>query len=191
MVFLESLFDYALMMVLWLVCVLPVVTVGPATCAYYRAGFARKERPGTPVMKTFFTSFRRNLRQSILPGLFLTACAAALVSLTAWAFFSDSVLSSMPVRIACLGSGFCLFLMFFYGLSLLAMFENSLVQTLRNAVIIGLTHPVRTLGMFAFTLLIFYGILLYVPLAVFLLPGLGAAVINALWPVYRDLAENS
>lgn len=71
--------------------------------------------------------------------------------------------------------------MFFYGLSLLAMFENSLVQTLRNAVIIGLTHPVRTLGMFVFTALTFYGILLYVPLAVFLLPGLGAAVINSDW----------
>ena len=81
--------------------------------------------------------------------------------------------------------------MFFYGLSLMAMFENSLVQTLRNAVIIGLTHSVRTLGMFAFTVLIFYGILLYLPLAAFLLPGLGAAVINALWPVYRELAGKS
>lgn len=88
MAFLESLFDYVLMMALWLLCALPVVTVGPATCAYYRTGFMRKERPGTPVMKTFFTSFWSNLRQSILPGLFLTACTAALVSLTAWAFFS-------------------------------------------------------------------------------------------------------
>lgn len=187
----ESLFDYVLMTVLWLVCALPGLTVGPATCAYYRTGFARKERPGTPVMKTFFASFRSNFRQSILPGLFLTACTAALVSLTAWAFFSDSALSSIPVRIACAGSGLCLFLMFFYGLSLMAMFENSLVQTLRNAVIIGLTHSVRTLGMFAFTVLIFYGILLYLPLAAFLLPGLGAAVINALWPVYRELAGKS
>lgn len=189
MAFLESLFDYVLMMFLWLLCSLPVVTIGCATCAYFRTGYLRLQNPGTPVIKTFLESFKLNFKQAILPGLFLFACTGALGVVFWMTFMQITPLSVPAVKVVILVSGFCLFLLQVYGMSLLSMFDAPVMQTMRNAVILALTHPGRTFGLFAIALVLVYIILLMMPSAFFLIPALGAATVNILWPVLEPYTE--
>ena len=67
--FLRILGDMMVLNILWLVCSLPVVTVGPATSAL--CAVSLKLARGEPVstLRTFFTAFRRGIGQSVLLGL--------------------------------------------------------------------------------------------------------------------------
>lgn len=57
--------------VLWLLCCLPVVTIGPATSAMNYVVNLYLEEKSDEVARPFFRAFRRDLGQGILLGLFL------------------------------------------------------------------------------------------------------------------------
>ena len=67
--------DYALVNILWVICSLPLVTAGAALSARYYVGMkiAREQEPS--VIKSYFSSFTRNLKQTLPPGvLFVLGC---------------------------------------------------------------------------------------------------------------------
>ena len=72
-------FDVCELNILWLMCCLPVFTIGPATTAFYYAMINLVRGEETYVHKDFFRSFRRNFKQGTLVGLLLTALGAFLV----------------------------------------------------------------------------------------------------------------
>ena len=61
--------DYALLNILCLVCSLPLITAGAALSAKYYVSMKLVREEGAPVFKTYFTSFFRNLKQTLFPGL--------------------------------------------------------------------------------------------------------------------------
>ena len=67
--------DYALVNILWVICSLPLVTAGAALSARYYVGMkiAREQEPS--VIKSYFSSFTRNLKQTLPTGvLFVLGC---------------------------------------------------------------------------------------------------------------------
>ena len=67
--FFHNLFDLMVVNCLWLLCCLPVVTAGPATCGLYRVALKlAREEPVHPV-KDFFRGIRENLKPGFLLGL--------------------------------------------------------------------------------------------------------------------------
>lgn len=55
--------------VLWLICCIPIITIGPATAAmHYVIGEYINNR-SDEVRKPFFYAFRRDFRQTLLPGI--------------------------------------------------------------------------------------------------------------------------
>lgn len=65
--------------ILWLVCCLPIVTIGPATTAlFYSCQKMVRDEEGY-ITRSFFHSFKVNLKQGILIGLIMTVSGAFLV----------------------------------------------------------------------------------------------------------------
>ena len=59
--------DLIVLNLLFLVCCIPVVTIGPAiTALHYVTTKMAGEKDGTPVVGNFFKSFRANFRQGVL-----------------------------------------------------------------------------------------------------------------------------
>ncbi|HBN56514.1 MAG TPA: hypothetical protein DD414_07040 [Lachnospiraceae bacterium] len=75
-----KIFDIFVLNTLWLLCCLPVFTIGPATTALFYAMIHLVRDEGFPVTQDFFRSFKQNFRQGILLGIPLTLTGAFLMA---------------------------------------------------------------------------------------------------------------
>lgn len=74
----NTVFDLFVLNTLWLICCIPVVTIGPATTAAYYALIQRARGEQLEIHKDFFRSFKQNLKQGMLIGVILTLIGAFL-----------------------------------------------------------------------------------------------------------------
>lgn len=75
----EDVFDVFVLNILWLLCCLPVFTIGPATTALFYAMINLVRREEHFVWKDFFHSFKDNFRQGVSLGLPFTAVGVFLI----------------------------------------------------------------------------------------------------------------
>ena len=142
--FLRVLCDLMLLNLLWLICALPVVTVGAATSALccVMLKLARGEPVAT--VRTFFEAVKRNLGQALLLGLIgLAGLAIAVVD---W-FFAVSQAGSIRILyfiVAVIVSAVVL-AYWAWAFALHAGFENSLGGTIKNALSLAFVEPGKTL----------------------------------------------
>lgn len=135
--------DLAILNLLFLVTSLPVVTIGPAVTALYSVTFFLGTSREKGVLKPYFQAFRENFGTSIRVYLiFLGVCAALIL---------DLVLCSN------LGGWFGTLSLLFWPLLILAMlaaamafpwislFQNTTMETLKNALILALAQLPRAL----------------------------------------------
>lgn len=160
----EKVGDLLLVNLLFVVCSLPVVTIGAsATAMYYVLGRIRRQEE--TVTKDFFQSFRENFRQATLywGALLLVALALywnfRLISGWTGALYSVMMVLLILVSWFAVSWGSLVF-------PLLSRFDNTSAATARNAGILVLAVPLRTLAAAAINAL-------PVALAVFL-PGVFA-----------------
>lgn len=166
----EKVGDLLLVNLLFVVCSLPVVTIGAsATAMYYVLGRIRRQE-GT-VTKDFFRSFRENFRQATLYWGALLLVALALYwnfrLISGWTGTLYSVMMVLLILVSwfAVSWGSLVF-------PLLSRFDNTSAVTARNAGILVLAVPLRTLAAAAINAL-------PVALAVFL-PGV-FALAAVLW----------
>ena len=74
----DRVFDLFIANVLWLVCCLPVFTIGPSTAAFFYVLINMARGEDGIVSRDFFRSFRQNFRQGAGFGLLMTATGAFL-----------------------------------------------------------------------------------------------------------------
>ncbi len=158
--------DLMLLNLAFLLCCLPLVTVGAARTALYTVSFQfARDRDARP-LAAFFRAFRQNLRSGILLWLILLLTAGIAVL--------DLRLVSVSLQ-----GGWPLMLPFFlllvlaaftgsYAFPLLSQFDNSVQQTLKNALFLSLgclprTLPITALNLLPFALL-FYDLYLFLTL---------------------------
>ncbi len=142
--FLRTLCDLMLLNLLWALCVLPVVTVGPATGAL--CAVSLKLARGEPVatLQTFFTAFRSGFRRAVLLGLLgLGGLAVAYVD---WRF---ALAQTGSVRVLFLVVAVVIsaaaLAYWAWAFALHAGFENSLKGTIKNAFSLAFVEPGKTL----------------------------------------------
>lgn len=144
--FLRNLWDLMILNWLWMLCSLPVVTIGPATCAMLSVTL--KLIRGEPVYaaKDFFRSFRDNFKPALLLGLLATvmliaACGDLWLALQLEGFY-QSLYLVVGILVA------TIFLtVFSYVFALQAMFENPLKEQLKNAFKLAFVAPGKTISM--------------------------------------------
>lgn len=129
--------------ILWVLCSLPVITVGAATTAAYHAAFSWDPRNVTATTREFFGSFRANFKQAtalwlILLGVFCVSSGVIGLAMAAGGFLSE-------LAYAVGAMGLMLTVVFFLLVfPILAKFDLSVGQCFQNALYLTLrrTWPV-------------------------------------------------
>ena len=63
--FLAKVFDCGILSVLWIVCSIPVFTMGAATIAMYTVTLKMVKNEEGAIVRSFFKAFRENFKQSV------------------------------------------------------------------------------------------------------------------------------
>ena len=170
--------DLLLASALWLVCCLPLVTIGPACTALYDVTVRNiRCSRGTGICRDFFRVFRRDFRQSMWLMLVLTAFAAA--ALAAEHLFSQQD-ASVTMAVWLLRALLVLVIMAVpYGFALISRFDNTFGRVLLMTVYLMFRHLPTSLVLAVLLALGYLLVYLHLPLAV-LMPGLICFLISLL-----------
>lgn len=154
--FLSMLGDMIILHVLWLLCCIPIITIGPATAAAHYVAMKLVRDEGRSVIGMFVHSFRKNFRQGIILGVIFTLVGLVLGTdfyLCMYVLEESSLFQF--VMLAALGFLTILYLIvMMYLWAVLAFFENTTRQTVVNAFLLAIAYSRDTSVMLAQDLLI-------------------------------------
>lgn len=136
---LSRILDIIILNVVWMVCCIPIITIGPATCALYGVFFKIKEKKDYNVFTQFFLEFKNNLKQGLLCSLVLLAVAAVLYMDYRVVFFDETFsltfMQGLFWVVLIVATAY-----FSWLFPLIAKFDNSFRGMLKNARIMMLRH---------------------------------------------------
>ncbi len=138
--------DIVICNLLFILCSIPLVTIGPALTALYHCMLRMVKGNKEGNVKTFFRAFRQNFRQSLVVWLMSVGIAALLYN-------NGIFLKEMPGTFAAI----LLYIMVIFALFLaiislyvypvIAAFEGTIAMQLKNAFVFAGKHFGKTLGM--------------------------------------------
>lgn len=184
---LTALIDIIWLGILWLVCSLPVITIGAASTALYYTMVKCVRHDIPEPTRFFFRAFRKNFRQATLLWLLcLAALGVGLLDIVAFSqmgvkrgdflyIFSRLLLLPVPM-------------LFPWIFAFLSRFENTVMGTLRFAVWLALKNWKQTLLMFFEAALV--GLICWLlPQIAPLMPGVLCLLISfSIEPALRELS---
>jgi len=171
---LRTLGDLMILNWLWFFTSLPIITVGPASCAMYAVTLKLARGEHAAPVRDYFRAFRDNFKKGVVLGLI--AIAFVLVALVDFLFAMEQtglfnkLYIALAILIGSLGLTFIA-----YAFPLQAMFENSLKQQIKNAFILGISSPGKTIMMW---------LILVFPVAALLLPQVVIAMLGFLYLIF-------
>lgn len=145
--------DLIVLNLLWLVCCLPVFTIGASTSALYQVTLQIAENKDSYISKSFFKAFRENFRQSTIVWLICFFLAVVLLSdlFIVSHFFTSSQMPVMTTLILFLT--LLLVSGFIYLFPVIAYFKNSTRKIFINSFGLAFSHPVTTLQLLLLSLI--------------------------------------
>lgn len=186
---LGAMIDLIVVGVLWLLCSLPLITLGPASTALYYAVVKCVRHDRGRLTREFFAAFQQNLRLSLPMWLvYLGALLLGLLDICAYTRGG-------------LGGGFPLFalsgvllipaaLSFPWMFAYLSRFQNSFGGSLKFVLFLTARHLGRSL-LLAGELLLFLAISWLIPQLLPLLPGPFALLASlSVEPVFREYTQD-
>lgn len=144
--FLRDLWDLLILNWLWFLCSLPVLTIGPATCALLAVTL--KLARGEPVYaaKDFFRGFRDNFKSGLAMGLLSLALLVVAGGDLFFALQQEGFFRSLYLVVGILVAAVFL-TVFSYGFALQAMFETPLKIQLLNAFKLAFVAPGKAIAL--------------------------------------------
>ncbi len=136
--------DFLILNVLWIICSLPIVTMGAATTALYYSMIKIVREKDSGIVKMFFRSFLQNLKQGCcLTIIFLIGGIVLYLGIqtysTIGSSFSIIAMTILIVSLIIWG------IIFSYAFPLLAQFDNTIKNTIKNAFLISISNFRKTL----------------------------------------------
>ena len=150
--FLSNLKDLVFLNLIWLVFCIPIVTVGPATTAMYMVARKMVRGDAPRVWPTFFKEFKECFVKSFLISLCLLLPSGLLIFYL-FMTFSGAIRETLPLTILCAIATIILGFICSYAYPLTAYFENTVLQTLKNAMLMPMMNPLRALAVTGLNLL--------------------------------------
>lgn len=175
--------DMVLLSFYWLICCLPIVTIGASTTALYYACMKNHLEEGTNT-RNFFHAFIRDLKQSLVLELIVVVVAGLLV-VDLYVLPQMNIPLGGLVQIILTVCAVIGIAMLSYLFPLLARFETTMIRRFQNAIFMSLMNFQYTLLIVAVNCVPLLVLVLMpdlfvavVPLVVLVWPG-AAALINA------------
>lgn len=173
--------DLVILNFIFLICCVPVVTIGPALTAMYTVVFSIGTSRDKGTVRAFFRAFGANFKKSAAAWCIFIFVAAALAFDMILAYRAVPIMC-LPLAVLCLIAVFALL----YTFPLMSLFENTVLATLKNAFILSIAHLPRTLAiavlnLFPFALLLGYPMYFFMVAFIWVIIYFsGAAYISAL-----------
>ena len=169
-IFFEKVANLLWLNILWLICCLPIVTIGVSTSAMYYVTLKMVKNEESYITKSFFKAFKQNFKQATIIWLIFIVFGAVLA-------VDSYILGANPegiakyVHIAICGIGFVFLMTSVYVFPLVAKFENTTANTLKNALGLSIINAPYTLAIVAiivipFVLAYFYTIIMPIVLLI-------------------------
>lgn len=160
--------------ILWLICSLPIVTIGASTCALYSITLKYVRNEEGYLTQSFFAAFRQNLKQGAIIWLvFLLAGLFLSLDFVVYYRGEQTGIGHMIFMTLFFSLALVFVLMNLYVYAILAKFQNSVFHIIKNSCIMALCHWPSSLAMLLMSLLVLaVGFLVFPPLLFFAPAGL-------------------
>lgn len=136
---LTRVFDFIVLNVLWVLCSVPIITIGASTTALYSMMLKIVANEEGYIIRGFFEDFKKNFRQSTLVWMILVILGIILR-------MDFAILCTAPERVAKIGNVLLGIVALFYlsvvsfVFPLIARFENSTFHMIKNAILIPVSR---------------------------------------------------
>lgn len=166
--------------ILWFVCCLPIVTIGPATTAlYYCMQHIILDEDGY-VTKMFFRAFKENFKQSLGVGLGMTVLGIVL-GIDGYALYHLRETSSFWAILTgiFIVAVLAYFIVLLWIFPLMARYENTTIAMFKNAIMLSIRFILCTFIMGCVFVVMFYVIInVFTPMIIF---GVGLCALLNSW----------
>ncbi len=143
--------DFIILNVLWVICSVPIITIGASTTALYTVMLKIVKNEEGYIARDFFKAFRENFKQSTAIWLvFLLLGIILIVDYSALVLMPERVAGIL--RVLFLIMGVLLISGAVYAFALQARFVNTVKNTLKNAAILVFARLPFTVLIIVFTL---------------------------------------
>lgn len=147
--------QFLLLGLLWLLLCIPVVTAGAATCAFFYVGIKiLNNDPDIKVAPLFFKGLKQNFVQGLLMSLISVVSLGGLGALIAWTIKTDQ---NKFIILIVAGCALVAFIFNIFAYPIIARYENTFGNIMRNTVALAFTYLRDALGL-AGILIILIGI---------------------------------
>lgn len=166
--------------ILWFICCIPIITIGPSTTALFYCCQKLVNDEDNCITKQFFHSFRQEFKQSAILGVIFTVVGIA-IGIDGYALYHLHNKSSFWTLVSAvfIVAALVYIVILSWIFPLLARYENTILNSLKNAVILAIRFVICTVVM----LIVYFVMLLiivrfFTPAIIF---GMGTcAFINSL-----------
>ena len=143
--------QFMLLGLLWLLFCIPVITAGAATCAVFYVGIKiLNNDPDIKPVKLFFKGLKDNFSQGLLMSLVSLVTLGGFGALVAWAIISDQGMFLILIVVGC---AFVAFIFNTFAYPIIARYENTFGNILRNALALIFTYLSNALKLAAFLII--------------------------------------
>lgn len=147
-VFMGRLADLCMLNILCIICCIPVITAGASLTALYYVTLKMARNEESYIFRSFFKSFKQNFRQATVINLIMLAAAALLyLDTRITKAMADPMGKILAMIFALFTMIYVIILLYLYPV--LAKFYNSVKNTFKNALLMGVRHLPYTFLMLA------------------------------------------
>ncbi len=157
--FIGKFWDVFILNILWLVCSLPIITIGASTTAMYYVTLRLVRDEDGYTFRSFFHSFKQNFKQATI--IWLIFLVAGIILLTdVWFVLTAGVVPQGTARMVFTALFVGMFIIWFamltYVFPILARFYGTVKQTLLNSFLLSVRYILYTIAMIAVDIAIVY-----------------------------------
>ncbi|MFV0439972.1 MAG: YesL family protein [Lachnospirales bacterium] len=164
----DAIGDVFILSILWTITSIPIVTMGTSTASCYYIFTKKAMDKDVSIFSDYFTQFRNNLKQTLVLNIIFTLVwAIVLVGifiLRISGFYNNSFLSYVVICLQIIYMS-QLFIVTLYLYPLISRFENSNINSVKMAFIVGNKYIFSTIALIALLFLIIF-LTYYIPILI-------------------------
>lgn len=140
--FMQSLWDILKLNFMWIIFCIPIVTIGGSTIAAFSVLLRMSEDQEGNVIKDFWKAFKENWKQGILIGLLPPICFEAVF--LDFQLYNAVENGGLGILIVGCFSAYIFIFCLIYVFPLLARYDNTVINSIKNSFRIGMKFFGRT-----------------------------------------------
>ncbi len=136
--------DMFILNLIYVISCIPIITIGASTTALYYTTLKMAENKESYVWRDYWNAFKQNFRQATVIWIIeFAACAVVVLDLMIAGGLSTQLGTVIAITVVVIA--IFLVLLGLYVFPLLARFENTVIKTMKNAVLIAIRHLPSTI----------------------------------------------